>query len=57
MKKAKLIKDLYFHREVVCYSREKRPMELITLTTQSKQSDFKEELIDGIFPEADGDET
>ena len=32
-------------------------MELITLTSLSKQSDFREELIDGIFPEADGDET
>jgi hypothetical protein len=32
-------------------------MELITLTSQSKQSDFREELIDGIFPDADGDET
>ena len=32
-------------------------MELITLTSLSKQSDFREELIDGIFPEADVDET
>lgn len=31
--------DIYIHREVICYSREKRPMEMITLTGKAKITD------------------
>ena len=56
-----LLKDLkdheriYIHREVLYYSRERRPMELITLTSKEKMSSKREALIDGLFPDAEGD--
>lgn len=49
--------DIYTHREVVCHSREKRPVELITVTKDTKRLEEREELIDGLFPDADKDPT
>jgi hypothetical protein len=46
--------SIYIHREVICFSREKRPMEMITLTSKSKMTDQREALIDGLFPDAKG---
>jgi hypothetical protein len=47
--------NIYVHREVVCYSRENRPMEMLTLTSDTKRCEEREELIEGLFPEAKGD--
>ena len=47
--------DIYIHREVLYYSREHRPMEMITFTGREKITEEKEDLIDGLFPEAHGD--
>lgn len=46
--------DIYIHREVLYYSRERRPMEMITFSSREKISDEREELMDGLFPEAYG---
>jgi len=43
---------VYIHREVVCYSKEKRPMEMLTITGKSKQTANRESLMDGLFPES-----
>lgn len=48
------IDSIYIHREVICLSREKRPMEMITLTSKLKMTDRREALIDGLFPDAKG---
>lgn len=40
---------------MVCYSRENRPMEMLTLTADTKRCEQREELIEGLFPEAKGD--
>ena len=37
--------DIYIHREVLYYSREKRPMELITFTGRKGITEEREELI------------
>ena len=44
--------NMYVHREVVTYSREKRPMEMLTITKDVKRKEQREALIDGLFPEA-----
>jgi len=44
---------IYINREVVCYSREKRPMEMITLTGKAKMTEEREDLIEGLFPESE----
>lgn len=49
--------DIYIHREVLYYSRERRPMEMITYSSREKITEEREELIDGLFPEARGDPT
>lgn len=61
VKTQKLIKKfqnhptVYVHREVLTYSREKRPMEMITFTGKEGMTDQREQLIDRCFPEANGD--
>ena len=54
---AKKYTDVYTNREVICYSREKRPVELLTVTKDTKRLEEREELIEGLFPEAKGDLT
>ena len=44
--------DIYIHREVLFYSRERRPMEIVTFSGREKITDEREELIEGLFPEA-----
>ena len=46
---------MYIHREVLYYSRERRPMELITFTGRHKMLTEREDLIEGLFPESNGD--
>ena len=47
--------SIYIHREVLYYSRERRPMELITFTSKTKmRGDERESLLDGLFPDAQG---
>lgn len=46
---------MYVHREVVCYSREKRPMEMLTITKDVKRTEQREALLDGLFLDANGD--
>ena len=48
---------IYIHREVLYYSRERRPMEMVTFTSKTKMLDQREELIEGLFPAAKGDPT
>ena len=45
--------NVYIHREVICYSREKRPMEMLTITGRYKITDEREALIEGLFPESE----
>ena len=47
--------EIYIHREILYYSRERRPMELITFSAKNKMLDEREELIEGMFPDAQGD--
>jgi len=54
VKKFKEHPDIYIHREVLSYSRERRPMELITFSSKEKILEEREELIEGLFPEAGG---
>ena len=42
---------VYFHRELLFYSREKRPMELLTFTGRNGITSEREETIDGLFPD------
>ena len=49
--------DIYIHREVLFYSRERRPMEIITFSSRDRMTEEREALIDGLFPEARGDPT
>jgi hypothetical protein len=37
--------NIYIHREVICNSRENRPMEMITLTGKAQMTEEREELI------------
>lgn len=48
--------SIYIHREVLYYSRERRPMELITFTSKTKmrRGEEREKLIEGLFPDAKG---
>lgn len=55
MSKFKRQGNIYVHREVICYSRENRPMEMLTLSKDSKRTEQREELIEGLFPDANGD--
>jgi murein tripeptide amidase MpaA len=50
--------DVYFHREVLCRSLEGRPMELVTITGYDKMmaDGIREDLIEGLFPEHEGDQ-
>jgi hypothetical protein len=54
VKKYKNHQSIYIHREVICCSREKRPMEMITLTGTAKMTEEREALIEGLFPESEG---
>jgi len=51
MKKFRDHPDIYIHREVLYYSRENRPMEMITFTGRAKMTSEREELIDDLFPD------
>jgi hypothetical protein len=44
--------SIYIQREVLYYSRERRPMEMITFSAKTKMLDEREELIEGLFPDA-----
>jgi murein tripeptide amidase MpaA len=57
IKKFNRQQNIYVNREVICYSRELRPMEMLTLTKDIKRTEVREELIEGLFPEANGDVT
>jgi hypothetical protein len=52
LKKFKNHPEIYIHREVLYYSRENRPMEMITFTDKEKMTQEREDLIDGLFPDA-----
>ena len=43
------------HREILVHSREKRPMEMLTLSKKANITEVREPLIEGLFPDADGD--
>ena len=47
--------DIYIHREVLYYSRENRPMEMITFSAKTKMMDEREALVKDLFPDAQGD--
>jgi hypothetical protein len=48
--------SVYFHKEILTLSKEKRPMELWTLTGKDERvSDVNEELIPDLFPFHEGD--
>ena len=55
MKKFEDHPDIYMHREVLYYSREHREMEMITFSGRHKITEEREELVDGLFPLANGD--
>ena len=55
MKKFEDHPDIYIHREVLYYSREHREMEMITFSGRHKITEEREELVDGLFPQAKGD--
>ena len=57
LKKFKNHDEVYIHREVLCYSRERRPMELITFTNRDKITEEREDLVEGLFPEANNDKS
>lgn len=48
---------MYIHREVLHYSREHREMEMVTFSGRDRITEEREELIDGLFPLANGDQT
>ena len=47
--------EIYFHRELLGYSKEMRYMELITLTAKEDENTEREDKIDakGLFPDFD----
>lgn len=47
--------SIYIHREVLYYSRERRPMEMVTFSAKTKMLAEREELMEGLFPDAQGD--
>ena len=57
MRKFEGHENIYIHREILYYSRERRPMEMITFTDKTKMMEEREELIDELFPDAQGDPT
>jgi hypothetical protein len=57
MTKVQEDRTLYFHKETLIYSLEKRRIDLLTISSFDKIADEKEELIDGLFPEHKGDKT
>ena len=57
MRKFEGHENIYIHREILYYSRERRPMEMITFTDKTKIMEEREELIDELFPDAQGDPT
>ena len=54
--KMKNRKNVYFHREVVTYSREGRKQEMVTVSSLDgiNEDDEREDYIDGLFPEHEG---
>ena len=54
MRKFENHESIYIHREVLYYSREKRPMEMITFSAKTKMLEEREELMKGLFPDARG---
>ena len=42
---------IYFHKETVSYSLEKRRVDLITITDHSNKTDATEPFIKGLFPD------
>jgi hypothetical protein len=52
IKKFENRENIYVHREVIIYSRENRPMEMLTLTSEEKITKEREALIEGCFPDA-----
>ena len=55
MRKFKDHEEIYIHREILYYSRERRPMEMVTFTDKTKMMDEREALIPELFPDARGD--
>ena len=55
MKKFRNSDTIYVHREVLGYSFENRPMEMVTLTSKQGITDKREPLIEGLFPESNND--
>jgi hypothetical protein len=53
--KFKRVPNVYCNREVICYSRENRPMEMLTVTADSGMQTEREPLIEGLFPEGTKD--
>ena len=49
--KFKLLKNVYFKRELLIYSLEDRRIELLTISSYRNISDKKEENIKNLFPE------
>ncbi len=47
--------NTYFCKEVLSYSAEGRNLDLITISSRDGITDQREELIDGLFPEHNGD--
>lgn len=43
--------SIYMHREVLYYSREHRPMEMITFSGKQGITEDREDLLEGLFPE------
>jgi hypothetical protein len=52
-KSARMSEEVYFHRELLGYSKEKRYVELITITGSNEDTKRKEDTIEGhgLFPE------
>ncbi len=48
---SKIPKEIYFHREVLTYSKEKRKVELLTISDHSGRSKVREPHMKNLFPE------
>ena len=46
--------EIYIHQEVLGYSRERRPMEMVTFSSRVGITNEREELVQGLFPESRG---
>lgn len=42
--------DIYFHRELLAYSREQRRIDLLTITSHNKKLQKRENFLQGLFP-------